>query len=124
MSDQKIKFVGTKGRFEGDQKERGIRTLIDDTNLEEPNPDFCYPYRTEDDYWQWEGYGINSVATFLRDVSELKDKKVNRKMLDKIRPTFRESLISNLIVEAVNESLKRESDWIYIKKEQLGEITN
>ena len=42
MSDQKIKIIGTKGHFESDQKDRGIRINIDDENFEHPNPYFCH----------------------------------------------------------------------------------
>ena len=41
MSDQKIKFVGTKGRFEGDQKNRGIIVNSDTSQIEHINPDFA-----------------------------------------------------------------------------------
>ena len=43
-SDQKIKFIGTKGRYEADQKERGIRINTDDLGVEHINPDFCMPW--------------------------------------------------------------------------------
>ena len=44
MSNQKIKFCGTKGNFESDQKSRGIKIISDSSNFEEPNPDFCQTY--------------------------------------------------------------------------------
>ena len=47
-SDQKLKFVGSKGRYEADQKERGIRINTDQAGIEHINPDFCMPYGTED----------------------------------------------------------------------------
>ena len=65
MSDQKIKFVGTNGRYEGDQKERGVRILLDGQPLEEPNPDFCRAYQTTDGKLAWEGYGIDSIISFF-----------------------------------------------------------
>ena len=68
MSDQKIKFVGTNGRYEGDQKERGVRILLDGQPLEEPNPDFCRAYQATDGNLAWEGYGIDSIKSFLNDV--------------------------------------------------------
>ena len=57
MSDQKIKFIGTKGRYEADQKERGIRLNTDDLGVEHINPDFCMPYGSEDGKIRWRGYG-------------------------------------------------------------------
>ena len=50
-SDQKLKFVGSKGRYEADQKERGIRINTDEDGIEHINPDFCRPYGTE--RWQY-----------------------------------------------------------------------
>ena len=44
VSDQKIRFVGTKGRFEADQKDRGINLIVDGESIVTPNPDFCQSY--------------------------------------------------------------------------------
>ena len=111
MSDQKLNFVGTKGRYEGDQKERGIRILIDDHPLEEPNPDFCRPYRLENGFLTWEGYGIDSINSFLGDVVSLLEGKKTPGDFEGIRPTFSESLFSTAVIEAVEKSLANQSCW-------------
>ena len=111
MSDQKIKFVGTNGRYEGDQKERGVRILLDGQPLEEPNPDFCRAYQTTDGYLAWEGYGIDSIICFLNDVSSIINKKNTPHDYEGKRPTFSESVISTAAIESAVSSLEKQSVW-------------
>ena len=111
MSDQKIKFIGTEGRYEADQKERGISSNTSDQGLQHINPDFCMPYGTENGSINWRGYGIESVKNFLDDVSALERKQISLSELEKERPCFKESLISTIVVEAAHESLKNNSNW-------------
>ena len=114
MSDQKLKFVGTKGRYEGDQKERGLRLLYDNQVLQEPNPDYCRAYKTADSSMAWEGYGIDNIVNFLKDVEDLILEKVKPQNLKGNRPTFKESLFSTAVIEAANQSLNDEGNWIKI----------
>ena len=114
MSDQKLKFVGTKGRYEGDQKERGVKLLYDDETLEEPNPDFCRDYKTADGLLAWEGYGIESIVNFLQDVDDLILEKVKPQNLEGNRPTFKESFFSTAVIEAALHSLKDGGNWTNI----------
>ena len=86
MSDQKIKFVGTNGRYEGDQKERGVRILFDGQPLEEPNPDFCSAYKATDGNLAWEGYCIDSIIRFLHDVSSIINTKNKPQDFEANRP--------------------------------------
>ena len=111
MSDQKIKFVGTNGRYEGDQKERGVRILLDGQPLEEPNPDFCRAYQTTDGKLVWEGYGIDSIICFLNDVSSIINKENTPQDFEGKRPTFLEALFSTAVVEAATSSLRDDSKW-------------
>jgi len=111
MSDQKIKVVGTEGRFESDQKERGLRITVDDVGLEEPNPDFCMVYGGQSGKKQWRGYGIDSITTFLSDVVDLHEGIVTRKELESTRPVFSEGVISTAIVEAAHHSLSDNGVW-------------
>jgi D-galacturonate reductase len=112
MSDQKLKFVGTKGRYEGDQKERGVRLLYDDQVLQEPNPDFCRSYKNVDGFLAWEGYGIDSIVSFLGDVESLNSGRCTLQELEGKRPTFSESILTTAVIEAAEESLKNNSNWI------------
>jgi D-galacturonate reductase len=111
MSDQKIKIVGTNGRFESDQKERGIRINLDDGNLEQPNPDYCMEYSGHNNAKEWRGYGIDSITTFLSDVENINSNVVDIESLQLIRPTFSEALISTAVVEAAHKSLLNNNGW-------------
>lgn len=115
VSDQKIKFIGTKGRYEADQKERGIRINTDDLGVEHINPDFCMPYGTENGNIRWYGYGIESITTFLNDVVALEEDQKSLSELQIERPSFRESLISTIVVEAAHLSLENGSNWQLIE---------
>ena len=111
VSDQKIKFVGTNGRYEADQKERGIRLNTNQLGVQHVNPDFCMPYGTEDGSIRWQGYGIDSIVTFLNDIIDLENSLKSLHDLQNERPSFKESLISTMIVEAAHRSLQNESQW-------------
>lgn len=111
MSDQKIKMVGTGGRFESDQKERGVRINIDGACQEQPNPDFCMAYGSEPGEMEWRGYGIDSVRCFLDDVCALERAETTVDELEQVRPTFAEALISTAVVEAAHASLQENNSW-------------
>jgi D-galacturonate reductase len=111
MSDQKIKIVGTNGRFESDQKERGIRINLDGCNLEQPNPDYCMEYSGHNNFKEWRGYGIDSITTFLSDVENINNNIVDIESLKLIRPTFSEALISTAVIEAAHKSLLNHNEW-------------
>ena len=115
VSDQKIKFIGTKGRYEADQKERGIRLNTDQLGVQHINPDFCMPYGTKNGSIRWRGYGIDSVVTFLNDIVDLENSAKSLHDLQNERPSFKESLISTMIVEAAHRSLQNESQWELIE---------
>lgn len=111
MSDQKIKIVGENGRIESDQKERGIRINVDDSHIEQPNPDFCMRYGVDKGLSEWRGYGIESVSTFFSEVSDIVNK--NRAIND-VRNrscSFEEALISTSILEAADYSLTNNNAW-------------
>jgi D-galacturonate reductase len=111
MSDQKIKIVGTNGRFESDQKERGIRINLDGGNLEQPNPDYCMEYSSDRNVKEWRGYGVDSITTYLSDVEDINNSAVDIESLKLIRPSFSEALISTSVVEAAHASLLNNNEW-------------
>ena len=113
MSNQKIKLIGTKGRFTADQKNRGITFHSDDKQIENPNPDFCIPISINNQL-TWQGYGIDSIKTFLFDTQEIYHNKKDLNDLEKIRPTFKEALISTSVIEAANLSLVNDG-WVSTK---------
>ncbi len=111
MSDQKIKVVGTNGRFESDQKDRGIKINIDEIGVIQPNPYFCTEYGNKSGERKWEGYGIDSVMEFLTDIVNINSGTTNQNILKTKRPTFSEALISTLVVEAAHSSLSQNNIW-------------
>ena len=111
MSDQKIKFIGTKGRYEADQKNRGITINTDELGVQNINPYFSMPYGTKNGDIRWHGYGIESITTFINDVIALEEKQISLDELEVDRPSFKESLISTAVIEAAHESLINNSDW-------------
>ena len=119
VSDQKIKFIGTKGRYEADQKERGIRLNTDNDGVEHINPDFCMSYGIENKDIHWRGYGIDSIVTFLNDVVNLENKIKTLDDLKGKRPCFQESLISTVIIEEAHKSLAKNSAWQKISPDLL-----
>ena len=122
MSDQKIKVIGTKGRYEADQKRRGIQMVTDKDGIQEPNPDFsdCYGTPGQNDF-SFQGYGIESIQQFLKDVRRIMDGELTPSDLERKRPTFREALVPTIILEAANESLDKGGVWINIPQSIRGE---
>jgi hypothetical protein len=73
------------------------------------------PYGFKDGNIRWRGYGIESIVTFLNDVIALKGglKKLSDLQLE--RPSFQESLISTMVIEAAHHSLENSSKWQIIE---------
>ena len=114
MSDQKIKVIGTRGRFESDQKCRGQQAITDEGGIEDINPDFCTTYPDANGVTGYQGYGIQSIHTFLQDVMDLNSGRTSLGRLETCRPSFRSSLASTAVVEAVNTSLGHGGQWVDI----------
>jgi D-galacturonate reductase len=114
MSDQKIKIVGTKGRFESDQKNRGITINTDEMGIVQPNPDFCFEYGHVEGEKEWKGYGIDSIKSFLSDLVEINNGTLSLKNISLGKSTFKEALVSTIVVELAHLSLKSNSKWIDI----------
>ncbi len=112
MSNQRIKVVGTKGRYEADQKKRGICVTSDEEGVEEPNPDFCSMYGSQNGEISFQGYGIDSIATFLKDVTQIESGQLKMEDLNCKRPTFKESIVPTVIIEASNRSIVENGRWI------------
>jgi len=116
MSDQKITIIGTEGRIESDQKNRGLRLISDSNGIEDINPYFSNLfYDTDGSSMKFSGYGNDSINQFLKDCLSLKEETKTLKDLKGLRPTFTESLLSTAVIEAVNNSLKHGSEWTPVK---------
>lgn len=113
MSDQRIRVLGTRGRYDSDQKHRGVQVVTDE-GVEDVNPYFSQVYRGADDRMDVVGYGPRSIRQFVQDVRGLNDGRIQLHELTWTRPTFQEALASTAILEAVNTSLARDGEWVKI----------
>ncbi len=114
LSDQKFKIVGTRGRIELDQKNRGIELVTEEHGIRHPNPYFADFLPDQDNKLAFQGYGYKSFATFLKDVNAIENGSVSRDYLDSTRPSFKQGLISTAVTEAVCRSVANDSSWIDI----------
>lgn len=106
MSDQKINLVGSLGRFQSDQKHRGIEFVCDGAGQRDINPYFSTRFFDFDTgRHRFGGYGIESVLSFLSDVSDLRAGTIKLADLIVRRPSFQACLTSTAVVEAAHKSL-------------------
>ena len=111
MSDQKIVIVGTKGRYQADQKNRGVQ-LVTERGIEEINPYFSQMYPGADGAIGIRGYGPASIRQFLEDVKLLLRDPGVRGELVASRPSFHQAMVSTSVIDAANQSLERGGLWV------------
>jgi len=116
MSNQRIKFVGTHGRIESDQTNRGLAIYSENATYQTPNPYFCQKFTTVTGESTWKGYGIDSVKRFLFDVVKLHRGIHTLRCLSQTRPTFQSCLPTAAVVDACNRSLRANGQWISISE--------
>lgn len=115
MSDQKIKYIGTLGRVECDQKDRGLKFVSDLRGIEDVNPYFSdFRHDIQDGNLNFRGYGYESIIQFLRDCHDLKNDKCQVADLKGLRATFQDARVSTAVVEAANSSLENRGEWVHI----------
>ena len=113
LSYQSLKVFGTGGRFESDQRQRGLQVVTEVDGIEDINPYFCQTYPgPHGPSREYKGYGIESIRAFLDDARSLLDGDLTPAALEPLRPTFRQALRSTAVVEAVNQSLRSKSKWV------------
>ena len=110
VSYQSIKLIGTEGRIESDQKNRGYE-VISNQGIESLNLYFNQDYFIDDKYY-FKGYGIDSIVQFFSDSYDLINKNKTLKIISKNRPTFENTFSSVSVVESANKSLKHNGKWI------------
>jgi predicted dehydrogenase len=116
LSYQSIKIFGTAGRFESDQKSRGLQVVTEADGIEDLNPYFTQTYPSPSSgRREYRGYGIDSIRTFLEDARSLLDGERRPADLEGVRPTLRQALWSTAIVEAVNQSLRANAAWVPVR---------
>jgi predicted dehydrogenase len=116
LSYQSIKVIGTGGRFESDQRDRGLHMVTEAGGIEVINPYFTQAYPSPQGAWrEYRGYGIDSIRTFLDDARGLLDGERTPADLEALRPTFHQALNSTAVIEAVNQSLRSKSEWFPVR---------
>ena len=116
MSDQKIKFIGTEGRLECDQKDRGIELVNEHGGVQLINPYFSEYLPGDDGHETLNGYGFKSIERFVLDVINLQNNAVSFEHLIANRPSFRSASISTLVSDFANQSLAQNAAWVDITK--------
>jgi hypothetical protein len=111
MSDQRYLLVGSEGRIECDQKNRGLRVVGAGRGVEEVNPYFSEYLGRPGGSLEFTGYGFRSIERFLLDVRDLKAGTIEARGLEGLRPTFRSAFASTAVIQAVRESLAADSAW-------------
>ena len=105
MSKQNFNLIGSLGRIDCEQKERGLRLLTDKLPTEEVNPDFTKMYKKNDSY-EFEGYGIDSVMNFIHLVIESPFCTNDTRLC-----SVSDALISTSVIDAAAKSLENGSSW-------------
>jgi predicted dehydrogenase len=119
LSYQSIKVFGTAGRFESDQRDRGLHMVTETDGIEVINPYFTQTYPSpQGSSCEYKGYGIDSIRAFLEDARSLLDGERAPADLESLRPTFRQALRSTAVVEAVNQSLRSKSEWVPVRSSE------
>lgn len=110
MSDQRFFLVGSKGRLDLDQTDRGVTLVTGSGAVEKPNPYFSMML-PDGEALTFQGYGFKSIERFLLDIASLKLGTATPTALSVIRPSFAAGLLSTAVVSAANESLARNGEW-------------
>ena len=109
ISKQDFNLIGTLGRVDCEQKERGVRFLTDISSTEEINPDFSKMYKKGSSF-EFEGYGIDSILNFIHYVKDSKFCIKDRRLC-----SVKEALVSTAVIDAAYKSLNDISNWKNIK---------
>lgn len=120
MSDQKIKYIGSLGRIECDQKERGLKLVSDSRGIEDVNPYFSdFQYDISDSNMNFRGYGYKSIIQFLEDSAAVVTGSQHIDRLKGLRATFEESRIPTAVIEAATKSLENGGQWVHVDANAL-----
>jgi D-galacturonate reductase len=111
LSDQKFLLVGSEGRMDLDQKDRGVALVTTSGGIETPNPYFSMALEDADGNASFQGYGFKSIERYLLDVFDVMAHRVTPQSLEAIRPSLHQALVSTAIVEGVNKSLASAGQW-------------
>jgi len=114
MSNQIVKVIGTRARFDSDQKNRGVE-LVGGSATEAVNPYFSQllPGPGDEPPLTAEGYGPRSVAGFVEDVEAF---RAGRRR-PSVACSFDEAVVSSAVSEAVTRSLEDGGAWKPVEAE-------
>jgi hypothetical protein len=108
MSKQDFHLVGTNGRIDCEQKDRGLKILTDKNATEDINPDFTRIY-THNDSHIFEGYGIDSIVNFIKNIISKEQPSKDKRLCN-----ITEALFSTAVIYNCRKSLEQNSEWIDI----------
>lgn len=108
LSDQRFWVLGSTGRLDLDQRNRGIAATFQNQPMQYLNPWFSELLPTPDGGFEMQGYGYKSIAQFLRDTSEIINGQVGVTDLIGRRPTFQDCMASTRVIEAVTQCITDE----------------
>ena len=115
MSDQSISYHGTEASLSLNQKDRGIQFVDRHVGVQDLNPYFSITTSSGKGDRNYAGYGIDSVVKFFEDVTGVCLAGSLDVISEGETPTFSECLPSVAVVEAVNKSLRINSNWVEIE---------
>lgn len=72
--NQGLRLVGTKGIWEVDTQNRGVLACNEINGIKTVNPFFIMEYKDEKGRNRYTGYGIDSIADFVKNVNYLKER--------------------------------------------------
>jgi len=105
MSDQRISLIGTEGRIDCNQKNRGVEEVTNSGGAQSINPYFSSWLADDEHTQQLNGYGYQSIHSFICDVDNLRNGKVTIEKLNVLRPGIEQSLVSTKFIDLVTQQL-------------------
>jgi len=113
-SDQRYSLVGTAGRIECDQKNRGLEVIAEHDRVRSINPHFSQYLGDQTGELDFSGYGPDSISCFVDDVARIRAGEARWQDLVECRPSFEQALVSTAVLEAVAQSLEADGAWVQI----------
>jgi len=111
LSDQKFLLVGSQGRMDLEQKDRGVTLVTAGGGIETVNPYFSMLLADACGTETFQGYGFKSIERYVLDVCDVMANRKSLKSIEATRPSLEQALVSTAVVEAVNQSLLRNGEW-------------
>jgi len=111
LSDQRFLLVGSEGRMDLDQKDRGVTLVTATGGIETVNPYFSMVLDDCNGTATFQGYGFKSIERYVLDVCDVIAGRVSSKLLQVTRSSLQQALVSTCVVEAANRSLELNGEW-------------